>query len=110
MHVSVNCQQQHINCAELLQELYPSGYNTLPCTASSRVKPEVGKDGIEEIMGLLWECLSCPIYFSKYYSCTTLPKHLFQAPKAVEEYASTNIKDVVCLPFSVENVASTKQK
>lgn len=70
----------------------------------------MGRDGIKEIMGLLWEFLSCSIDFFKSYSCTTLPKHLFQPPKAVEEYANKNIKNVVCLPFYVENVASTKQK
>lgn len=48
--------------------------------------------------------------FCKYYSCTAPPKHLFKAQKVVEGYANKNIKNVVCLPFAVENVASTKQK
>lgn len=50
------------------------------------------------------------IYLCECYSCTALPKHLFKAREVVEGYANKNIKNGVCLPFSLENDVSTKQK
>lgn len=72
-------KQQHVNCAEVFQELNLPWYNLQPFHSLHQSKTRGGETWKKHVIGLLQYSCSCLMYFCMCCSCTTLPKQLFQA-------------------------------